>query len=486
MLSDLRFGQKMALTLSIIGILFCWVIYQYDATLDDASAGYRQLLDVAEQRKSLSQNIDRLMLQARRSEKDFLMRKKEKYPERVAGLVLSIREKTDALLALESAANAEEGADKARKIRAAIDDYHKAFGAIVTAWKARGLDHKSGLQGRFRKAVHDLESLAHNFETGDLYITLLQIRRGEKDLGLRRQEKYVAKVAGLVGTAKAQIDESKLSDALKARFIAGVETYHDAFKTYAAGILAGDENQGGKGAFRDAAHAIEALIKAHYVEDLGKNILMLRRREKDFLLRGDSKYVGKAQKEIATIQESIFQSGVAEADKKALLRLLGSYQDDFMALAGAHEKIGSLIAVMRESVHKIEPIIADNLVKAEQQMTRIAGETDDRARHQAAIALIFGVVAIALGAVMGTLLTQTISRSAKTIARETGELEREMDLTRRLSLRGKDEMGSIAASVNAFVAKLFSLSWSILYQSRSIEAAAQGLERTKVSLHDNT
>ncbi len=46
--------------------------------------------------------------------------------------------------------------------------------------------------------MHELEDLASNFKAGRLYLQLLQIRRGEKDLGLRRELQYQDKVEGLI------------------------------------------------------------------------------------------------------------------------------------------------------------------------------------------------------------------------------------------------------------------------------------------------
>ena len=50
--------------------------------------------------------------------------------------------------------------------------YHTRFEALVAAWRKKGLDHNSGLQGRFRDRAHELEDLADNFKVGSLYLQL--------------------------------------------------------------------------------------------------------------------------------------------------------------------------------------------------------------------------------------------------------------------------------------------------------------------------
>ena len=484
--SDVSFGNKIAIVFVGLGLLFAIAIAQYYATLLQTTSGYQRLLNTAEARKSLSQNIDRLMLQARRSEKDFIMRGKEKYPKRVATLVEAIHEKTAALKSLESRLGNETGVQQATKINEHIDLYHHAFMAIVRAKTENGLDHKSGLQGQFRNAAHDLARIAGDFDVATLYITLLQIRRAEKDLGLRRKEKYIKKVAGFVRLFHQQVGQSTLNKKLQKQFIAGIENYHKTFKRYAANILTGATNKGGKGAFRDAAHGIEDLIRSYFVQNLGQNILMLRRHEKDFLLRGDTKYAGKLKKVVAAIVSDIKASKISKADRQRLTKLLDSYQHDFMALVDKQKWIVTLTANMRAAVHQIEPIIADYMQAAEALMVDIATTTEAESRERAIIALVTALVAIIIGAFAAIMLTRYISGTTQTIAVQTQNLERDMDLTQGITLQGRDEIGRVADSINQFIAKLLSLSWNIMYQSRCIKAASVGFNRTKTRLQAAT
>ena len=90
-----------------------------------------------------------------------------------------------------------------------------------------------------------------------------------------------------------------------------IGTYREAFEEYARGVLAQQDIQGGKGPFRQVAHRIEALLKSHYIPDLERNILQLRRREKDYLLRGDSRYVELARQEIERMTLQVSSSAIA-------------------------------------------------------------------------------------------------------------------------------------------------------------------------------
>ena len=86
---------------------------------------------------------------------------------------------------------------------------------MVAAWQKKGLDHNSGLQGRFRDRVHEMEKQAANFKTGSLYLQLLQIRRREKDLGLRREKQYYDTVFQLIDEFIKKVNTSELEADLK-------------------------------------------------------------------------------------------------------------------------------------------------------------------------------------------------------------------------------------------------------------------------------
>ena len=77
-----------------------------------------------------------------------------------------------------------------------IDGYQRAFNQLITAFDQRGLDENQGAYGALRKA-HELErEVAANGQDNAL-ITLLQIRRSEKDFMLRFDTKYPIKVEQL-------------------------------------------------------------------------------------------------------------------------------------------------------------------------------------------------------------------------------------------------------------------------------------------------
>ena len=83
--------------------------------------------------------------------------------------------------------------DLARQIeamQASLKKYQANFIAVVEQKRELGLDEKSGLEGRLRASVHDIESRVEALHEQSLMLTMLTMRRHEKDFMLRRDAKY--------------------------------------------------------------------------------------------------------------------------------------------------------------------------------------------------------------------------------------------------------------------------------------------------------
>jgi len=98
--------------------------------------------------KRLNQsNLQVQLLQMRRSEKDFLLRKRMEYVEREISYYQQL-----------SAAISQSRPVNAQFQQTLLDDYQYSFLQLVAAYQTIGLDHNSGLQGQFREQAHTLEA----------------------------------------------------------------------------------------------------------------------------------------------------------------------------------------------------------------------------------------------------------------------------------------------------------------------------------------
>ena len=409
---NLPIGGKIWLGFSLTTALFLVVTWLYHGTLFQALSDYEQLLSVSETRKSHLQHIHRYVLEARRSEKDFLAHRRVRFAEEVDERVDRVLAETAELEKIEEISG---GQRVAAYIRELTQEYRHAFSEVVSAWRTKGLDHESGLQGRFRRTIHAEEDKARNFKTGALYLTLLQIRRSEKDTGLRRSQEYVDRTHDLIRRFIALVAESDMEETVKSDLTRTMGSYREQFDAYARGALAGAAVKGGVGAYREAAHAIERILVSNSVPDFEEGILMLRRSEKDYLLRGDKKYVEMVRRELRGIRGNISASGVSEQEKAALSERLDRYERDFLSLVAQNDRIDVLQARMKEEVEEIEALVEGSVQIAVAEMARLSAETKHFSAQRARYALVIAFAALALVILFAEFITRRITRPLSTL-----------------------------------------------------------------------
>jgi methyl-accepting chemotaxis protein len=409
---NLPIGGKVWLGFSLTTALFMVVIWIYHATLFQSLSDYERLLSVSEARKSHLQHIYQYLLEARRSEKDFLAEKEMASAEDVDRRTKRILEEAAKLEWLEEDAGEKQ---VAARIRDLTEAYREAFSELVVDWQTKGLDHESGLQGRFRETIHLVEDKAHKFKASALYLTVLQIRRAEKDTGLRRDAEYVDRTHDLIQRFYRLVEESEMEDAVKRELTRTMEIYQEHFDTYAGGVLAGADVRGGKGAYRDDAHVLEEIIVSHFVPDLETDILMLRRWEKDYLLRGEPTYVDRVRQELGGIRDNIAASGISDQEKEALNEHLDRYERDFLSLVAQSDRIEVLQSQMQGVVEEIEDLIQSSVQSAVAEMTRLSAETTSYSAARARYALVIAFVALALAIFFAEFITRRITKPLRTL-----------------------------------------------------------------------
>ncbi len=440
-----RIGEKIGLSFGLVGVLFLGVIWQYHETLQLSISNYQGLLDVAVVKKHHALRIENAMVEARVAETSFLLRREEGLAAEVSAAVRRAQERAAALMGVDA-----EGARTGGKLAELIGAYRARFEAIADAWRIKGLDHNSGLQGAFRSGVHELEARAAHFKVDGLYQQLLQIRRGEKDLGLRREPQYRDKVLGLLEAFEAGIASSGLDEGTRNGLLLEAGMYRKSFHDYARSVLAEEDIHGGKGPFRQSAHRIEAQLQAHYIPDMERNILQLRRREKDYLLRGDRRYVDMALQELEAIRAQVNVAGIAAEPKAGLNDLLDAYQRDFVALVEQNDRIKGLQKDMLSAVRAMSPLLSDNVQKAEQKLRDTSAEIQSASDAAAVTMLWVAALASLLGVVSAIVITLSIAGPLRRMAGLLDLVAYEQPVERIASIPGgRDEVNAMAESVNA-------------------------------------
>jgi len=442
--TGLRVGEKIGLSFGAVALILLGAIWYNHLNLVRVVDNYQELNNVYGARQTLAFTIESRLSDMLSAAERFLATRNTNYAVQARAEATALAEQI-ALLA-EIDAPSDYTAEQLSTLKT---DFSAGFDAIVEAWRRRGLDENLGLQGAFRDAAHELEDRAGQYNVDRPYLLLLQLRRREKDLGLRRDPSYQQQIHALLDEITETVKDSDLSPPIKQALATELSTYRGELDAYADIVLSGKEIDGGMGPFRDAAHRIEDLLTAHYIPGLKTQILQLRRREKDYLLRGDQSYVAMVESIASGIRGRIDASSVAEAEQQQLLALLDGYERDFRALVEQDQRINDLKARMYNAAARITPLVNENLTQANALLQRMSTGIADDAADRARASLIAAAIALALGTLFAVLITGRIVRPVDEMAGMLDRLTRENPTERMpTNPKGRDEINAMAIALN--------------------------------------
>ncbi|MEF2230863.1 MAG: methyl-accepting chemotaxis protein [Pseudodesulfovibrio sp.] len=389
------FGLVLALLLVVIAI--------YQVAMSVSISGFKGLLAEDIAMETSAREAETFMLQCRRNEKDFLLHRDRKYQGLLRENLAAMVARADAIVPLAEAGGAADLAAAARSIRDHAAAYGGAFDDLVAAWERRGLSHESGLQGAFRDVVHRAEASFLKHQVQDLHLGLQLMRRWEKDFQRTGSPRYLERMTAAMDSFRRELDRREDKSAELALAEAGFETYRAAFARFAAA-----PSDAAYDRVRDAAREIEGGLSQLYVPDVKGLLLMIRRHEKDYLLRGDAKYVQKTHEAVAELMDVFKTSGAAPGYVEEGRRMGEAYLRSFDALVAEDATIAAVTERMRQAVHAIEPVVDQIASQAKAMAHARAEATEARAGGMGATAMVVGLCAVAMGLLAGLLILRSV------------------------------------------------------------------------------
>jgi methyl-accepting chemotaxis protein len=324
-----------------------------------------------------------------------------------------------------------------------------------------------------------------------LSIEMLEARRNEKNFQQRRNESYAKAHAELMGPINRDFHELErlmaaggmgaLSDRMKQA--------QDGFKRYASDFgalvaaetrLGLNETQGLSGSLRAAVHDIEAKLKEIDDPRATSWMLMMRRHEKDFMLRRDPKYIVEMKKAAAEFSKAIEVVAVPTAVMNDITAKLQKYQSEFASWAETAQQTAALDASMMKTFRGLEPgmIEVRNTVEGLYKQADVA-EAAARDAVRMWMMVAFAVAVVVLAAV-GFLLGRSIS---KALAGMVGAMTRLARGELSISVPGigrRDEIGEMASAVEVFRTNMAEAE---RLRTEQLEAEARGRQQRKADMH---
>jgi methyl-accepting chemotaxis protein len=313
--------------------------------------------------------------------------------------------------------------------------------------------------GVYRDAAENARTI---FELNNMIaIELLEARRAEKDFLLRSDPARAQRQAEI--SKQVALDSEKLRGKIvalgKLELVQKIDAMNASLKTYQARFAAVveerqrlglDENSGLEGRLRGSVHEIESTVDQLHDASLKVIMLMMRRHEKDFMLRRDAKYGDEMKKRASEFLAGIDAAAIPDAAKAGLRQKLSDYQRDFSVWLETALKLATELKAMSEAFSTVEPVI-EQVSKAVDAIRVEADRQNDAERDGIQFWIAIAIALIAAGVLgLGVFIGRSISKPlaamrAAMIALAGGNFAVVLP-----GLGRRDEIGEIAQAVETF------------------------------------
>ncbi|MGK0247417.1 MAG: methyl-accepting chemotaxis protein [Oleispira sp.] len=211
-----------------------------------------------------------------------------------------------------------------------------------------------------------------------------------------------------------------------------------------------DSRSGLYGSLRAAVDDIEALAKDAEQYEILFHMLMLRRNEKDFMLRRNEKYLEKFEKNYVkfnTVLDDLQPLNINEMKNK-----IARYRTDFNTLTIKEVELGlttssGMLGELRNTIHQTEAsfdslteFLNSKITKATKNVYSILG-------------IIIVLILVLLSGLM-MIISRAIYRPVQSITEKIHVIADDLDLTQLVNHISKDEVGILSKSFDALIASL--------------------------------
>jgi len=399
----------MIVGIAVFGFLVIGGVYFWS---DGKVSAERAAAAAAAERMSVVQEVQYLFLNARRREKDFLLRRDEKYIGQLDGTVGEIHGN---LKHLEELGVPSTVASDIAAVDDGISAYHGQFKLVAADVVAIGLTEEMGLRGKLRAAVHNVEEKLNEFGTPEMLVKMLMMRRHEKDFLLRVDPKYIGRIDDRRTELQSLMDASGMKAGTRSEIEELMTVYVTSFKELAALILDLDEKTG---ALSDIFAEIEPVMRrvAEEIEGNGKAAIAAADA-----VTSQTKAIIPSTIAAVTLVAALAGFGVARAINGPVLAMTATMGE----LAGGRRDVevpatdyGNEIGRMAKSVLSFRDSLmeADRLAEEQRQAQQVQVERAKRLmdRTQQFDSLIQGILAEVESAV--TLMGSTAGQMDKASA----------------------------------------------------------------------
>lgn len=294
---------------------------------------------------------------------------------------------------------------------------------------------------------------------------MLQIRRVEKDFLLRSDKSYADRALSQITDAQSTLAilRKKALSLGSASIMAATDEIETPLAAYQAAFAKLAEtrvamglspDEGLEGDLREKVHALESAFNALQDKDQTIRVLMLRRHEKDFMLRRDDASLDKHAKMMSEFLGAIAAAPIDGAQKVKLTELANGYATSFKAWSAAAREMQIDQTAVSDAYAALEPLVstvakaAADLGSSVEVDAETSRRTSDRLAYMTIVLAMFAATGFAL--VVWRYVSASLARTEGWMGRlSAGEYD-----TKSADSTASNEIGSMARALADFAEKL--------------------------------
>lgn len=288
---------------------------------------------------------------------------------------------------------------------------------------------------------------------------VLLLRRNEKDFLARNDLKYQAEYQKNFQKLISSVDKTSLDleeHGLNGDRVQALKNILNKYSENFTNIVSIQQKigltpeDGLYGSLRDSVHNLESLLKKDTNYKLQTDMLMLRRAEKDFMLRSDLKYLEKFDKSLNVFLDDSKTAKLSDYDKA--INLLNDYKRDFYNLVDGYKQIGltpkdGALGEMRETIHQ-----ADKSLKELLENVDVA--IDAKETNIKNLIIIIFLVLLSTMIAFASIVARKINSQIKIISDSVNNITTTKDISSAIEISGRDELSLLAKNLNVMFAEL--------------------------------
>ncbi len=428
----------------------------------------------------LTNKITIEVLEARRGEKDFIIRSDEKYVERQREAADAVTADLSALKSQLETSGRPEIAKTAAEVLARFADYEKAFQSLADSRRKLGFNEKSGFEGALVTTVRGVEERLKLFDGDELTINLLTLRRHEKNYMLRREASYVEAFQKTMKEMQATLATSRLPIKSKEQVAQDLASYERDFLAWVGAAQDVVKSQQAMGAaFNTLEPQIEAMQQA---------IAKIRDDAEAALSAAHAATKLELEIAILVVAAMVGLLGflIARAVSKPLSAMTSTMQhlaagrlDVAIPGIGRHDEIGEMGGAVE--VFKVNAVERLRLEQAQKET-----ESRTAAERKAEMHRLADGFQAAIGAIVGTVATASSDlEAAATTLTQTAETTQQLStVVAGASEEASSNVQSVASATEELTSSIDEISRQVQESSNIARTAVGQAQQTDARINE--